>query len=157
MPPLSADYLAKLRFDAQQLLTLRTLCEYRDKPQLLGRQPSEVWRSLRQVAVVKFSELQNRLECAAAAAHRLKPLVLKRATLQTQSEQAEVIYSDALSLTYGSGQMLYIELLRPFEKFEERMGTIERALGAKCGRLALKCSSANGPILRQSVPASAAI
>ena len=34
MQSLSPDYLAKLRFDAQQLATLRALGEYRGKQQL---------------------------------------------------------------------------------------------------------------------------
>ena len=51
MQSLLPDYLAKLRFDAQQLATLRALGEYRGKQQLFVAQSPEVLSDLRQVAV----------------------------------------------------------------------------------------------------------
>ena len=50
MQSLSLDYLAKLRFDAQQLATLCALGEYRGKQQLFVVQSPEVLSDLRQVA-----------------------------------------------------------------------------------------------------------
>ena len=44
MQSLSADYLARLRFDAQQLATLRALGEYRGKQQFFVAQSPEVNR-----------------------------------------------------------------------------------------------------------------
>ena len=85
--PLSPDYLAKLRFNAQQLATLRALGEYRGKQQLFVAQSPEVLSDLRQVAVVESTESSNRLEGVVVAAHRLKSLVLKNATPQSRSEQ----------------------------------------------------------------------
>lgn len=87
MHSLLPDYLAKLRFDAQQLATLRALGEYRGKQQLYVAQSPEVLSDLRQVAVVESTESSNRLEGVVVAAHRLKSLVLKNATPQSRSEQ----------------------------------------------------------------------
>jgi len=53
MKSLQPDYLQSLRFDAQQLSTLRALGEYRGKQQLYEAQSSEVLSGLRQVAVVE--------------------------------------------------------------------------------------------------------
>ena len=75
MQSLSPDYLAKLRFDAQQLATLRALGEYRGKQQLFVAQSPEVLSDLRQVAVVESTESSNRLEGVVVAAHRLKLLI----------------------------------------------------------------------------------
>ena len=110
MHSLSSDYLAKLRFDAQQLATLRALGEYRGKQQLYVAQSPEVLSDLRQVAVVESTESSNRLEGVVVAAHRLKSLVLKNATPKSRSEQEVAGYRDALSLIHESGeQMLFSE------------------------------------------------
>ena len=77
MHSLTPDYLAKLRFDTQQLATLRALGEYRGKQLLYVAQSPEVLSDLRQVAVVESTESSNRLEGVVVAAHRLKSLVLK--------------------------------------------------------------------------------
>jgi hypothetical protein len=53
MHSLSPNYLARLRFDAQQLATLRTLGEYQGKQRLYIAQSPEVLSDLRQVAVVE--------------------------------------------------------------------------------------------------------
>ena len=98
------DYLAKLRFDAQQLATLRALGEYRGKQQLYVAQSPEVLRDLREVAVVESTESSNRLEGVVVAAHRLKSLVLKNARPQSRSEQEVAGYRDALGLIHESGQ-----------------------------------------------------
>ena len=106
MQSLSPDYLAKLRFDAQQLATLRALGEYRGKQQLFVAQSPEVLSDLRQVAVVESTESSNRLEGVVVAAHRLKSLVLKNATPQSRSEQEVAGYRDALSLIHESGEQM---------------------------------------------------
>lgn len=106
MHSLVPDHLAKLRFDAQQLATLRALGEYRGKQQLLVAQSPEVLSDLRQVAVVESTESSNRLEGVVVAAHRLKSLVLKNATPQSRSEQEVVGYRDALNLIHESGEQM---------------------------------------------------
>jgi len=103
---LSPDYLAKLRFNAQQLATLRALGEYRGKQKLFVAQSPEVLSDLRQVAVVESTESSNRLEGVVVAAHRLKSLVLKNATPQSRSEQEVAGYRDALGLIHESGEQM---------------------------------------------------
>lgn len=106
MHSLSPDYLAKLRFDAQQLATLRALGECRGKQQLFVVQSPEVLSDLRQVAVVESTESSNRLEGVVVAPHRLKSLVLKNATPQSRSEQEVAGYRDALGLIHESGEQM---------------------------------------------------
>ena len=106
MQSLSPDYLAKLRFDAQQLATLRALGEYRGKQQLFVAQSPEVLSDLRQVAVVESTESSNRLEGVVVGAHRLKSLVLKNAVPQSRSEQEIAGYRDALSLIHESSKQM---------------------------------------------------
>lgn len=106
MHSLSPDYLAKLRFDTQQLATLRALGEYRGKQQLYVAQSPEVLSDLRQVAVVESTESSNRLEGVVVAAHRLKSLVLKNAAPQSRSEQEVAGYRDALGLIHESGDQM---------------------------------------------------
>jgi Fic family protein len=102
MHSLLPDYLAKLRFDTQQLAMLRALGEYRGKQQLYVSQSPEVLSDLRQVAIVESTESSNRLEGVVVAAHRLKSLVLKNAVPQSRSEQEVAGYRDALSLIHES-------------------------------------------------------
>jgi Fic family protein len=110
MRSLSPDYLARLRFDTQQLATLRALGEYRGKQQLYVAQSPDVLNDLRQVAAVESTESSNRLEGVVVAAHRLKSLVLKNAAPQSRSEQEVAGYRDALSLIHESGgQMPFSE------------------------------------------------
>ncbi|MDH0775911.1 Fic family protein [Delftia tsuruhatensis] len=106
MYSLSPDYLAKLRFDTQQLATLRALGEYRGKQQLYIARSPEVLSDLRQVAVVESTESSNRLAGVVVAAHRLKSMVLKNATPQSRSEQEVAGYRDALSLIHESGDQM---------------------------------------------------
>ena len=106
MHSLLPDYLAKLRFDARQLATLRALGEYRGKQQLYVAQSPDVLSDLRQVAVVESTESSNRLEGVVVAAHRLRSLVLKNATPKSRSEQEVAGYRDALGLIYESGQQM---------------------------------------------------
>lgn len=104
MHSLLPEYLTKLRFDSQQLATLRALGEYRGKQQLFVSQSPEVLSGLRQVAVVESTESSNRLEGVVVAAHRLKSLVLKNAAPQSRSEQEVAGYRDALGLIHESGE-----------------------------------------------------
>jgi Fic family protein len=106
MHSLLPEHLAKLRFDAQQLATLRALGEYRGKQQLFVAQSPEVLSGLRQVAVVESTESSNRLEGVVVAAHRLKSLVLMNATPQSRSEQEVAGYRDALGLIHESGEQM---------------------------------------------------
>lgn len=106
MHSLLPEYLAKLRFGAQQLATLRALGEYRGKQQLFVAQSPEVLGGLQQVAVVESTESSNRLEGVVVAAHRLKSLVLKNATPQSRSEQEVAGYRDALGLIHESGEQM---------------------------------------------------
>lgn len=104
MQSLQPDYLTSLRFDAQQLGTLRALGEYRGKQQLYVAQSPEVLSGLRQVAVVESTESSNRLEGIEVAPSRLKALVLKDAAPKSRSEQEVAGYRDALALIHESGE-----------------------------------------------------
>jgi Fic family protein len=106
MHSLTPEYLAKLRFDTQQLATLRALGEYRGKQRLYVAQSPEVLSDLRQVAAVESTESSSRLEGVVVAAHRLKSLVLKNATPKSRSEQEVAGYRDALGLIHESGEQM---------------------------------------------------
>ena len=106
MHSLAPDYLAKLRFDSQQLATLRALGEYRGKQKLYVAQSPEVLSDLRQVAVVESTESSNRLEGVVVPAGRLKSLVLKNATPTSRSEQEIAGYRDALALIHESAERM---------------------------------------------------
>lgn len=106
MRSLSPDYLDKLRFDSQQLATLRALGEYRGKQKLYVAQSPEVLNDLRQVAVVESTESSNRLEGVVVAASRLKSLVLKNAAPTSRSEQEIAGYRDALALIHESAEQM---------------------------------------------------
>jgi hypothetical protein len=60
MHSLTPDYLAKLRFDMQQLATLRALGEYCGKQRLYVAQSREVLSELRQIAVIESTESSRR-------------------------------------------------------------------------------------------------
>lgn len=106
MHSLSPDYLTRLRFDAQQLATLRALGEYRGRQQLFITQSPEVLGGLRQVAVVESTESSNRLEGVVVAPGRLKSLVLRNAAPKNRSEQEVAGYRDALALIHESGEQM---------------------------------------------------
>jgi hypothetical protein len=61
MHSLTWDYPAKLRFDTQQLATLRALGEYGGKQRLYVAQSPEVLSDLRQIAVIESTESSNLL------------------------------------------------------------------------------------------------
>ena len=110
MRSLSPDTLARMRFDAQQVATLRTLGEYQGKQRLYIAQAPEVLTGLRQVAIVESTESSNRLEGVVVAPSRLKLLVLKNAAPKSRSEQEVAGYRDALALIHESAaQMPFTE------------------------------------------------
>lgn len=106
MQSLTPDYLAKLRFEAKQLATLRALGEYRGKQRLYIAQSPEVLTDLRQVAVIESTESSNRLEGVVVAASRLKSLVLKNAMPKSRSEQEVAGYRDALGLIHENAEQM---------------------------------------------------
>jgi Fic family protein len=106
MHSLTPNYLAKLRFDTQQLATLRALGEYGGKQRLYVAQSPEVLSDLRQIAVIESTESSNRLEGVVVAANRLKSLVLKNATPKSRSEQEVAGYRDALGLIHESAKQM---------------------------------------------------
>lgn len=106
MHSLTPDYLAKLRFDSQQLATLRALGEYGGKQRLYVAQAPEVLSDLRQIAVTESTESSNRLEGVVVAANCLKALVLKNATPKSRSEQEIAGYRDALGLIHESAEQM---------------------------------------------------
>lgn len=102
MHSLSPDMLMRMRFDAQQMATLRALGEYQGKQRLYVAQAPEILSGLRQVAVVESTESSNRLEGVVVAPSRLKSLVLKNAAPRNRSEQEVAGYRDALALIHES-------------------------------------------------------
>jgi Fic family protein len=106
MHSLTPDYLANLRFDTQQLATLRALGEYCGKQRLYVAQSPEVLSDLRQIAVIESTESSNRLEGVVVPASRLKSLVLKNATPKSRSEQEVAGYRDALGLIHESAEQM---------------------------------------------------
>ena len=106
MRSLSPAYLSRLRFDAQQVATLRMLGEYQGKQQLYVVQAPEVLSGLQQVAVVESTESSNRLEGVVVAPSRLKSLVLKNAAPKSRSEQEVAGYRDALALIHESASQM---------------------------------------------------
>lgn len=60
MHSLSPDTLARMRFDAQQVATLRTPSEYQGKQRLYVATRRRFLTGLRQVAIVESTELSNR-------------------------------------------------------------------------------------------------
>lgn len=106
MHSLTPEYLAKLRFNTQQLATLRALGEYGGKQRLYVAQSPEVLSDLRQIAVIESTESSNRLEGVVVAASRLKALVLKNATPKSRSEQEVAGYRDALGLIHESSEQM---------------------------------------------------
>jgi Fic family protein len=106
MRSLSPAFLGGLRFDAQQMATLRMLGEYRGKQQLYVVQAPEVLSGLQQIAVVESTESSNRLEGVVVAPSRLKSLVLKNAAPKSRSEQEVAGYRDALALIHESAPQM---------------------------------------------------
>jgi Fic family protein len=101
---LTPAYLARLRFDASQAATLRSIGEYRGKQALFYRQAPEVLKGLRDVAVIESSESSNRLEGVIVTPTRLKALISRNTTPRDRSEQEVAGYRDALALIHESAR-----------------------------------------------------
>ena len=106
MRSLTPDMLARMRFNAQQMATLRALGEYQGRQRLYIAQDPELLTSLRQVAVVESTESSNRLEGVVVAPGRLKSLVLKNAVPKSRSEQEVAGYRDALALIHENAPQM---------------------------------------------------
>ena len=106
MHSLSPGYLAKLRFDAQQLATLRALGEYRGKQRLYVAQSPEVLNDLRQIAALSPPSRPTASKASWLRPSRLKSLVLKNATPKSRSEQEVAGYRDALALIHESAEQM---------------------------------------------------
>ena len=106
MHSLLPDTLARMRFNAQQVSTLRALGEYQGKQKLYVAQAPEILSGLRQVAVVESTESSNRLEGVVVAPSRLKSLVLKNAAPRNRAEQEVAGYRDALALIHESAAQM---------------------------------------------------
>ncbi len=104
MPSLSPSTLARLRFSAEDVASLRQLGEYRGKQELFARQRPEVLETLRTAAVIESNESSNRLEGIVAPKARIKALVLKDTRPRNRSEQEIAGYRDALNLLHRSAR-----------------------------------------------------
>lgn len=100
MHSLEEAYLARLRFSADQISTLKRIGEFRGMQELFTRQTPEVLESLKKVAMVESSESSNRLEGITAPHERIEAIVLKSAAPQDRSEQEITGYRDALNLIH---------------------------------------------------------
>jgi len=98
------EYLARLRFDANQAATLRAIGEYRGKQELFYRQAPEVLKRLREIAVIESSESSNRLEGVTVLPNRLKALIVQNTKPRDRSEQEVAGYRDALTLIHESAR-----------------------------------------------------
>ncbi|MCP3957073.1 MAG: Fic family protein [bacterium] len=104
MPSLNPDTLARLRYSAEDIASLRQLGEYRGKQELFARQRPEVLKTLRTAAVIESSESSNRLEGIVAPKSRIEALVLKDTRPRNRSEQEIAGYRDALNLLHQSAR-----------------------------------------------------
>jgi len=104
MRSLTPEYLARLRFGAGPMATLRALGEYRGKQQLFVAQSPEVLGDLRQVAAVESAESSNRLEGVVVAPSRLKSIVVRQSAPRSRSEQEVAGYRDALALIHENAE-----------------------------------------------------
>lgn len=100
MRSLTPEYLARLRFSAGPMATLRALGEFRGKQQLFVAQSPQVLGDLRQVAAVESAESSNRLEGVVVAPSRLKSIVVRQSAPRSRSEQEVAGYRDALALIH---------------------------------------------------------
>ncbi len=102
MPSLAPNALARLRYSAEDIASLRQLGEYRGKQELFVRQRPEVLETLRTAAVIESSESSNRLEGIVAPRPRIEALVLKSTRPRNRTEQEIAGYRDALHLLHQS-------------------------------------------------------
>jgi Fic family protein len=103
MHSLLSDLLDALRFDAQQMKTIRALGDARGQQALWYQQVPETLKALRRTAMIESSESSNRLEGVTVMPERLEPLIVERADPRNRSEQELAGYRDALALIHDSG------------------------------------------------------
>ena len=96
------DFLASLRFSAEELTILKTIGEYQGKQELYFNQTPEILDDLKRASMIESSESSNRIEGVIAPHHRIKDIVLKNTDPQSRSEQEIAGYRDALSLIHES-------------------------------------------------------
>ena len=123
------------------LRTMRALGEYRGRQALYTHQFPEILETLRRAAVVQSVESSSRIEGVVVAPGRIDPLVLGRSKPRDRSEQEVAGYRDVLAEIHTRGPKLKLggELIRNWHRtliaackeFEERVGTISSARGAK--------------------------
>ena len=106
MHSLSPEYIAKLRFNAQQLAMLRTLGEQRGRQPLHIAQLPEVLNDVRRVTIADSIESSTRLNGVTVAGHRLKSLALEKVMPQNRAEQEIAGYRDALNLICDGGDRM---------------------------------------------------
>jgi Fic family protein len=104
MSSLKKAYLEALKFDSNQLATLRELGEYRGKQALYSKQSPEVLESLQDAARIESTESSNRLEGIEVPHKRLEDLILQNSKPKNRSEQEVAGYRDALSLIHESAE-----------------------------------------------------
>lgn len=104
MHSLTEQFLAGLRFGAEQAATLRAIGEFRGRQELFYRQAPEVLEGLLEVAKIESTESSNRLEGVNVPADRIRRLVVHQAQPRNRSEQEVAGYRDALALIHESGQ-----------------------------------------------------
>mgnify|MGYP001567300999 CR=1 FL=1 len=100
MSSLKSPYLEQLKFDSNQLATLRELGEYRGKQILYSKQSPEVLESLQETARIESTESSNRLEGIEVPHKRLENLILQNSKPKNRSEQEVAGYRDALALIH---------------------------------------------------------
>ena len=104
MHSLTAQFLAGLRFGAEQAATLRAVGEFRGRQELHYRQAPEALAGLLEVAKIESSESSNRLEGVNVPPDRIRRLVVHQAQPRNRSEQEVAGYRDALALIHDSGR-----------------------------------------------------
>lgn len=100
------NFVKLLRFNPEQLSTLKVIGEYRGKQQLYFEQTPEVLETLKKVSLIESSESSNRIEGIIAPPHRIKELVLHNTNPKNRSEQEIAGYRDALSLIHESAEYM---------------------------------------------------
>ena len=96
MKTLNLNRLAKISIPISTAWLLGTCMEYRGKQDLWIQQKPEVLNVLREQAIIQSVESSNRIEGVTIPSHRLRPVVLEKATPQDRSEEELAGYRRAL-------------------------------------------------------------
>lgn len=97
-----------LKFDSNQLASLREIGEFRGKQILYSKQSPEALESLQETARIESTESSNRLEGIEVPPDRLEDLILQNSKPKNRSEQEVAGYRDALSLIHESAKEMKI-------------------------------------------------